>query len=109
MTTSTVTGTPENQTDVEYNKAKFLQTAAVYRRNKQIVDAASRFDNIEDAITGLKEAYEALENQIEHGGEYTPSRDLGFGSDSATVIAESLLGRRGTVTETRKAFAKLGK
>lgn len=83
--------------------------AAVYAEHKRMIDAASRYDNVDDAIAGLQTAWSTLETQIESGAGFTPDRELGFGSDNAAVIAESLLGRRNTVGKTRTSFAKLGK
>ena len=104
MTTSSATGTA-----VEFAAKDFIGNAAIYRANKKIVDAASGYDSVEDAIAGLKLAWEAMEAQIAKGSGYTPDRELGFGSDSAAVIGETLLGRRTTPGATRKLFSGLGK
>ncbi len=108
MSTSTVTGTPV-AVKAEFGSANLLANAAIYRANKRIVDAASGYDNLDDAMAGLTDAWEALESQIKSGGGYTPDIGLGFGSDNAAVIAESLVGRRNGVGATRKAFSNLGK
>jgi hypothetical protein len=102
--TSSVTGTA-----VEFIATDLKTNAAIYRTHKRIVDAASRYDNIEDAKAGLKVAWDVLEAQIEKGTGYTPDAALGFGSDSAAVIAESILGRRQSVGMTRKRLNELGK
>jgi hypothetical protein len=104
MSQSSATGTA-----VEFGAENLLANARVYRANKRIVDAASGYDSVDDAIAGLKEAWAVLESQVEDGTRYTPDAKLGFGSDNATVIAESLLGRRNTVGSTRKSFNALGK
>jgi len=96
-------------TIVEFGAKELKANAAVYRKAKSIVDAASKFDSVDDAIATLTEACEVLESQVESGAGYTPDRELGFGSDNAAVIAESLLGRRNTVGATRKSFNNLGK
>jgi len=106
MTTATVEATG---TSTEFGADNLLANAAVYAKAKRIIDAASSYDSLESAVEALTEAWQVLESQIEDGGGYTPSADLGFGSDNAAVIAESLLGRRNSVGATRKAFAKLGK
>lgn len=108
MSTSTVTGTPA-AVKAEFGSVQFLGNAAIYRANKRIVDAASGYDNVEDAMAGLTEAWSVLEGQIKHGSGYTPDAGLGFGSDNAAVICESILGRRNSVGATRKAFSNLGK
>ncbi len=96
-------------TAVEFDATILTTNAAIYRANKRIVDAASRYDNVEDAKAGLDAAWAVLEAQIEDGSGYTPDAKLGFGSDNAAVIAESLLGRRNSVGATRKSFNELGK
>lgn len=94
---------------VEFGSDSLIANAAIYRSHKRMVDAASTYDNLDDAMAGLKSAWAVLESQIENGGGFTPSIELGFGSDNAAVIAESLLGRRNTVGSTRKSFNNLGK
>lgn len=108
MSTSTVTGTSA-AVKAEFASANLLANAAIYRANKRIVDAASGYDSLDDAMAGLTDAWDALEGQIKSGGGYTPDVGQGFGSDNAAVIAESLLGRRNGVGATRKAFSNLGK
>jgi len=85
-----------------------IANAKAYKKNKRIVDAASSYDCLDDAIAALTDVWTALESQAENGSRYTPSKEMGFGSDNATTIAEALLGRKPTVGATRKAFAKLG-
>jgi len=96
-------------TSVEFGADNLIANAAIYREHKRLVDAASRYENVDDAIAGLRVAWAALESQVADGAGYTPDSDLGFGSDNAAVIAESLLGVRNTVGATRKMFAALGK
>lgn len=104
MSQSSATGTT-----VEFSAKQFKTNAAVYHGAKRIIDAASGFDSLDDAVATLTEAWAVLESQVESGTGYTPDRDLGFGSDNAAVIAESILGRRNTVGATRKSFNTLGK
>lgn len=104
MNQSSATGTA-----IEFGATELKANAALYRANRRIVDAASGYDNLDDAIAGLNDAWAALEEQAEIGSGYTPDSKLGFGSDSATVIAESLLGRRNSVGSTRKSFSAMGK
>lgn len=103
MSQSSATGT-----QVEFGATEFLKVAKAYKDSKRIIDAASTHDSLEDAVAALTDAWEALENQAENGTGYTPDQAMGFGSNSAAVIAESLLGRRPTVGAIRKAFAGLG-
>jgi hypothetical protein len=93
----------------EFGAKELLANAQIYRVNKRVVDGASSYDNLDDAIAGLTEAWKALEAQVESGSGYTPDAKLGFGSDNAAVIAESILGRRNSVGSTRKQFNALGK
>lgn len=106
MTTSTKSAT---ETSVEFGSENLLHNARVYADNKAIMNAASRYDNKDDAIAALTEVWDTMEAQIEEGAGYTPDKELGFGSDNAAVIAESILGRRNTVGATRKALGLLGK
>ena len=98
-----------SETATEFGAKNLKANAAIYRANKRMVDAASKYDSLDDAVAGLTEAWNILESQSESGAGYTPDRELGFGSDNAAVIAESLLGRRNSVGATRKSFNDLGK
>ncbi len=104
MSQSSNTGTV-----VEFGRTDLIANAAVYREHKAIVNAASRYDSVDDAIVGLKAAWEVIEAQIENGAAFTPPVEDGFGSDNATVIGESILGRRQSVGAVRKAFSNMGK
>lgn len=106
MTTSVET---DKATSVGFGSDQFLGNAVLYAESKRMIDAASRYDSLDDAIAALTTTWGALESQIKDGAGYTPDSSLGFGSDNATVIAESLLGRRATVGAIRKAFANMGK
>jgi len=86
-----------------------VANAKLYAANKRLVDAASQYDNLDDAIASLRRVWDVLESQIRDGGVYTPSTELGFGSDNASQIAAAILGRKTSVVEVRKAFQKLGK
>lgn len=100
-------GTSEVAT--EFGLKSLKANAAVYHGAKRIIDAASGYDSVDDAVAALTEAWDILERQVEDGGGFTPPSDAGFGSDNAAVIAESILGRRNTVGATRKAFNNMGK
>jgi hypothetical protein len=94
---------------VEFGSDTFRENARGYAEHKRLVDAASRYDSLDDAIAAVTDIWERLESQVADGGGYTPSTDLGFGSDNASQIASAILGRKTSVTQTRKAFASLGK
>lgn len=94
---------------VVFDLSTLKANAAVYHKAKRIVDAASSYDSLDDAIVSLTEAWAVLEDQIESGGGFTPPVEAGFGSDNAAVIGETLVGRRNTVGATRKAFNAMGK
>ncbi|KKN98807.1 hypothetical protein LCGC14_0140480 [marine sediment metagenome] len=98
-------------TSTGFGSTEFKANAAVYAQNAAIMNAASKYDSLDDAQAALKLTWETYERQIEEGtkSRYTPPRDLGFGSDSAAVIAESILGRRNGIGATRMALKKLGK
>ena len=100
----------EEGTSVEFGVDGFRKNAQIYAANKRIIDAAaSKYDSLDDAIAALTSAWESFEVQMEEGAKYTPSADLGFGSDNASQIAAAILGRKTSVTAIRKAFALLGK
>ncbi len=107
--TGTIAQSGTDKSGTEFGAKNLKANAALYRQNKRILDGASGFDNLDDAVAALTDTWIALEGQVEHGGGYTPAVELGFGSDNAAVIAESLLGRRNTVGKTRKSFNELGK
>lgn len=109
MSNATAVENAQSGTSIDFGRTEFLANAVSYRNHKRIADACSSYDNIEDAIAGLQSVWEALENQVVEGGKYTPDRELGFGSDNAATIAETLMGLRSTTGATRKAFKDLGK
>ena len=96
-------------TGVEFGVKDFQANAILYRSAKGVMDGASKFESLDDAIAALTEVWEAMETQVEVGAGFTPPTDLGFGSDNGAVIAESILGRRNTVSATRKSFNSHGK
>ena len=107
--TAAVTQSTGTSTDFGANELK--ANAAVYASHKKIMDGASGHDSLDDAIAALTRVWTVMESQVVEGtkSRYTPPRDLGFGSDSAAVIAESILGRRNGIGATRSAFKNLGK
>ena len=95
-------------TSTGFGADDLILTAISYRAHKSIVDAASKFDSVDDAVACLKETWGKLQNQSEVGADYTPDKDLGFGSSNAREIAEGIMGTRATVASTRKALKDLG-
>lgn len=104
--TNTATG---SKVEVEFGTSQFLKNAQAYAANRRLVDAACRYDSLDDAIAALQATWGVLTEQSENGGGYTPSADLGFGSDNAGQIASALIGQRSLVSSTRKAMAAHGK
>jgi len=94
---------------VVFGSENLVKNAQSYKANKRMVDAASAYETLDDAMAALSDTWAALEAQVENGGGYTPDASLGFGSDNAAVIASKLLGRGQTVGATRKAFSAVGK
>ena len=99
----------DDGTAVEFGADQFHAAAKSYADAKRIIDAASSYDSVDDAVAALRSAWEKLESMAAEGQGYTPPTELGFGSNSASVIAESLLGRRATVGTIRKLMAGIGK
>lgn len=99
--------------DTVFGASEFMVTAGQYGKDtkvKRIIDAlCSCSDSREDSLAAALAVIEQLETMADEGVGYTPDRSLGFGSDSAAVIAEKLLGRTTTVGATRKQFAKLAR
>lgn len=108
MTTVTAVKNDAQGTSTEFGCDDLTLNAISYRKHKAIVDAASKFDNVDDAIAALKETWNLLQDQSDRGGEYTPPVKLNFGSSNAREIAEGIMGIRATVASTRKAFRDLG-
>lgn len=94
---------------VRFGADQLLTNAKAYYADRQIVNAASKYDSLDDAIAALKAVWGGLEKQSRDGSGYTPDTILGFGSDNAAVIADKILGRGTTVSATRKAFGAMGK
>lgn len=93
----------------EFGSAKFIRNAVSYAEHKALVNAASKYDNLNDAMSALDTVWAALVEQSKEGGGFTPSVELGFGSDNAAQIASALIGQRSRVTDTRKAMVAVGK
>ena len=108
MTTATATAATTDKA-VEFGPEQFIGNARLYAEHKRIVDAVSRYDNLDDAVAALTDTWDALEKQSKIGGGYTPPVEAGFGSDNAGQIASALIGQRSLVSSTRKAFATVGK
>ncbi len=109
MSKSDTVGTSVAEVGTEFDLAALKVNAAIYHGAKRIMDAASGYDSLADAKVALTRVWEAMEAQVELGGGFTPPAEVGFGSDNAAVIAESILGQRNTVGKTRKAFNTMGK
>ena len=96
-------------TVTEFGTEQFIRNAKEYAKDKRIVDAASKYDNLDDAIAALTRTWNALDQQRQDGGGFTPPTELGFGSDNGSQIAAALMGLKTSVGATRKAFAAIGK
>ncbi len=107
MSQSSVTETARSTS--AFGAEELIVNARKYRAHKRIVDAASGYDNLEDAIAALSDVYGTLEAQVENGVGYTPAQELGFGSDNAGQVAEKILGRQKSVGAIRTAFSTMGK
>ncbi len=97
------------ETPVVFDGERLIVNAKLYGEHAQLINAASRYDSLDDAKAAMTKVWEVLEAQIADGSGYTPDSALGFGSDNASAIAESLLGRRHGIGAIRKAFKAVGK
>lgn len=109
MQSSSVIAESTTASDTKFGSAQFIKNAISYAEHKAMVNAASKYDNLDDAQAALSTVWEALIEQSQHGGGFTPSVELGFGSDNAAQIASALIGQRSRVTDTRKAMVAVGK
>lgn len=108
MSTETAVRSGAQGTSTGFGADDLILTAISYRETKALVDAASKFDSVDDAVASLLATWEKLQHQSEVGADYTPDKDLGFGSSNAREIAEGIMGTRATVSSTRQALKKLG-
>ena len=92
-----------------YGDDDLLAMAQAYRADSKIVNAASGYDSLDDAIAALTSVWEVIERTRQDGAGFTPATSLGFGSDNASQIAEKIMGLSSTVGATRKSLATLGK
>ncbi len=97
------------ETAVDFGVDQFTENARLYRNHKAIMNAASGYDNLDDAIAALTSVYKTYERQSDIGGSFTPAVELGFGSDNSAQIAEKILGRQKSVGAIRTALANVGK
>jgi len=105
----------ENGTEV--TAETFRNAARTYVKHKRVIDAIATgiaksnggYGSIDDALAQIVEAWGVLRSLVENGGGYTPPVEMGFGSNNAAQIASAITGDNTSVTETRKAFSKLGK
>ena len=110
MSTTVVAPSKESKgTSEGFGADELLVNAVSYRANKAIVDAASKYDSVDDAIASLRDSWAKLQSQSDNGAGFTPDVKLGFGSSNSREIAEGIMGTRATVASTRKAFRDLGK
>lgn len=99
----------ENEQEQVFGPEDLKRNATLYAEHKAIVNAASKYDSLDDAIASVVEVWEALQDQTVRGKEYTPSSDLGFGSNNASQIAQAIMGQTTGVPAIRKALSALGK
>lgn len=111
LTTIEERATSEN---VKFDEAQFLSVADSYgsdNKVKRVVDAliAHGVDNIDDTVAKAKVIIGRLENMADNASGFTPDKDLGFGSDNGTTIAEKILGLSASAGSVRKAFSALAR
>lgn len=96
----------EKNVDSEYGLDDFKALAASYsdKPTKRIVDAASGFDSLDDAIAALKSTWEKLEQAASRGSSYTPPERDGWVGLNAANIASGIMGRRASIGGIRKAL-----
>jgi hypothetical protein len=91
---------------------EFVSACRAYGREpkvRRIIDAASAFDSVEDAVAALEDAVAALDDMSKRGGVYTPPKTHDWGGLSASAIADMLLGRSANKSTVRKSASAVGK
>lgn len=105
------------KTSTEFGAPEFKAMAQKYAEHKPLVDALARgiskakggYENLDDAIAQIREAWTMFESVVEKGERYTPPLKEGFGQNNAPTIVRSLIGETTTVGELRKAAVTLAK
>ena len=116
MSTSVANAGTGKAVDVKFGADRLVANAKTYKSHARLIDAVAsgmggaepKYESFDDAVSQLRTVWNVLLKQVSEGSEYTPSVELGFGSDNAGQIAEAIIGIRPTVGTTRKAFKKLG-
>jgi len=98
------TAVSENRVGTEYGLDNFRAMSSLYRANKSIVDAASKFDGLDDAIVALTDTWTALEKAYSEGSGYTPPHRDGWEGLNACQISAGVMGRRASIGGIRKAL-----
>jgi hypothetical protein len=97
-------------------------TAEQFRSNAELYNISPKLRRAFDAImacgcdekevvntiTHVKSLRDRLHKQSENGAGYTPDKALGFGSENAAGVADTMLCRRPGAGVIRTAFAKAG-
>lgn len=109
MTDNMVADKAKAEVNKGFGEADLKRNAALYRTNRRLVDAAAKYDNLDEAVQALSDVWAIFEAQIDKGTGYTPDRALGFGSDNAAQIAEKVIGKGTSDAVVRKQLAALGK
>ena len=92
----------------EFGIVEFKAMATAYKSDKALVNAAAKYEGLDDAVAALKAAWTVIDKAGQDGSRYTPGAGLGFGSDNTTVVCDKILGRAVGVGATRKALAAIG-
>ncbi|NIP23018.1 MAG: hypothetical protein GWN55_06890 [Phycisphaerae bacterium] len=95
-----------------FTAEQFVDNATLYNQSAKLRRAfdavmACGCDNIEDTVAHIEQVRDALRVQSENGAGYTPDKALGFGSENASGIADTLLCRRKGAGTIRTLFAKV--
>ena len=96
-------------TDKKFGESDLHKNAVLYRTNRRLVDAASKYSDLESAIKALSDVWDVMSDMIDNGSGYTPDRALGFGSDNASQIAEKIIGKSTSDATVRKNLAAMAK
>jgi len=96
---------------VTWSENEFIDAAVQYGTVKTLLDALVKIkpSDRKRAVERAHEVIGLLTDMADNASSYTPSSDMGFGSENAANIADAILGRRATSGKLKTTFAKLAR
>lgn len=91
------------------NETSFLAVCRAYNKARRLVDVLAKSEDWESDVQEALQVIADFEYIQANGEQYTPAKRFDLGSDNASTIAETVLGRGKTASQVRSQVAKLGK